>query len=580
MGTITIPFEGICTQVKLGTPIDDAVDFEGSHPIYMAFSNPVVGGNGVAFGTETSVWDSMTAQYFPVSRPVALDAATDYFMSAMIESTPGETNHASYTIEDIEAEQIVDANLQLNDVVSVFNSIPTTPSYRKYYQCDSPTASTGLLLSHFKGIAAYGEKMLFSHTNIDIIPAMNGKVMVADFLPGPGLAATEGMFDTLHPGWHHPCSMQACGSFMALGIQEVVSSDVSEIQILWIGQTAVNGAPMLLGTIERPNTGVNGVGFTKMTDSSGGLYLVAAVNGNRLTLYQSQSPKLVKDGLEGNVAFNQIFETDSFPESGAGLALLTQADGSIFLVTMNADDDGSNSKACLYAVTLSPAVAVTKVSEKDLPITDMSEVVSNLQNYMYLILPIPVLGPALNILLATLGVKFLNSSFRWGKGLRIISPTSIELYASDRNVIPLSQIPAVGSDADFSVVVWAASATPAQSFPDGVRPRDTSTGRIYLVLDGALRWVPNPETYGNLFIDWTSVTPIPTVNGYNVGVPITDGAYLAGGTPDRRVFFVVDGTKRWITSPDVFNRFGFKWAQIRALTPEQLAAIPNGANIN
>jgi hypothetical protein len=561
------------------------VDFEGSHPIYMAFSNPVVGGNGVAFGTATSVWDSMSAQYFPVSRPVALDTATDYFMSAMIESTSGDTNHASYTIEDIEAEQIVNANLQLNDVVSVFNNIPTTASYRKYYECsDSPTSFTGLAQSHFKGIAAYGDKMLFSHTNLDITSTVNGKIIVADFLPGPGLAATEGTFDTLHPGWPHPCSMQACGSFMALGIQASASSpgsDVSEIQILWIGQTAVNGAPTLLGTIERPRVGINGVGFTKMTDSTGGLYLIAAVNGNRLTLYQSQFPNLVKDGgLQGNVAFNQIFEPPSFPESGAGLALLTQADGSIFLVTMNADDDGSNSKACLYAVTISPTPAVTKVGEKDLPVTDISDTVSNLQKYMYLILPIPVLGPALNLLLATLGVNALNSSFRWGKGLRITSPASIELYASDRNVIPLSHIPVVGSEKDFSVVVWAAGSPPVNPFTDGVRPRDTSTGRIYLVLDGALRWVPNAATYVNLFIDWTSVTPIPTVSGYNIGAPITDGAYLAGGSPDGHIFFVVDGTKRWITDPAVFSRFGFNSAAIRSLTPEQLAAIPDGANIN
>jgi len=215
-------------------------------------------------------------------------------------------------------------DLQHDDVVSVFNSIPTTSSYRKYYQCaDLPTSLTGLAQSHFKGIAAYGDKMIFSHTDLDFPAAQNGKIIVADFLPGAGLAATEGTFDTLHRGWPHPCSMQACGSFMALGIQASASSpgsDVSEIQVLWISQTAVNGAPVLIGTIERPSLGVNGVGFTKMTDAMGGLYLIAAVNGNTLTLYQSESPSL----MDGTPAFNEIFETDSFPESGAGLALLTQ----------------------------------------------------------------------------------------------------------------------------------------------------------------------------------------------------------------------------------------------------------------
>ena len=354
------------------------------------------------------------------------------------------------------------ANVQLDDVISVFKRIPATPSYRKYYKCgDLPTSLSGTFLSHFKGIATYAGKMIFSHTNLDFTPTQNGKMIVADLLPGPGLAATEGTFDTLHPGWPHPCSMQACGSFMALGIQASASgpgADSSEIEILCIGETAVNMPPRLIGTIERPRIGVNGVGFTRMAGPRG-LYLIAAVNGSTLTLYRSRFPELLTDGLEGNAVFDEIFQTESFAESGAGLALLTQADGSIFLLTMNADDDGTNSKACLYQVTNlegpSPGPAVNKLDEVSLPITDMSDTVSDLQKYMPLIVPVPVLGPALSLLLAILGRNVLNSSFRWGKGLRITSPTSMELYASDRNVIPLSHIPVIGSEKDFSVVVWA-----------------------------------------------------------------------------------------------------------------------------
>ncbi len=383
----------------------------------------------------------------------------------VLQRTLGDTTRAADALEQVEMEKIVEANLQLNDVVSVFNNIPTTPSYRKYYKCSAlPTSCTGMVQSHFKGIASYGDKMIFSHTNLDITPTLNGQTIVADFLPGPGLAKTEATFDTLHPGWPHPCSVQACGSFMALGIQASASSpgsDVSEIQILWIGEAAVNRAFTLIGTIERPQMGVNGVGFTKMTDSTGGLYLIAAVNGNTLTLYQSQFPELLKDGFQGNAIFNEIFQTDSFAESGAGLALLTQADGSIFLLTMNADDDGTNSKACLYQVTNvegpSPSPALNKVGEVNLPVTDLSDTVSDLEKYMSSILPFPVLGPALNWLFNILGTKVLNSSFRWGKGLAITSPTTIELYASDRNVIPLSHIPAIGSEKDFCVVVWASA---------------------------------------------------------------------------------------------------------------------------
>jgi len=84
----------------------------------------------------------------------------------------------------------------------------------------------------------------------------------------------------------------------------------------------------------------------------------------------------------------------------------------------------------------------------------MSDSVTLLQEYIAAIIVFnPVVGAALSVLLA-LGSGFLNSSFRWGKGLAITSPDTITVYASDRNVLPLSRIPLVGSDKDFSVVVW------------------------------------------------------------------------------------------------------------------------------
>lgn len=77
------------------------------------------------------------------------------------QSTPGNTSPAA---ANEQVEKIVEANLQLDDVVRVFHNIPATPSYRKYYKCrDLPTSCTGMVQSHFKGIASYGDKIIFSH---------------------------------------------------------------------------------------------------------------------------------------------------------------------------------------------------------------------------------------------------------------------------------------------------------------------------------------------------------------------------------------------------------------------------------
>ena len=65
----------------------------------------------------------------------------------------------------------------------------------------------------------------------------------------------------------------------------------------------------------------------------------------------------------------------------------------------------------------------------------------------------PVWGSILAALLA-LGSGVLNRSFRWGKDLSITWSQSVEIYATDCNVLPLSYLPYKVSKKDFSVVVW------------------------------------------------------------------------------------------------------------------------------
>ena len=72
------------------------------------------------------------------------------------------------------------------------------------------------------------------------------------------------------------------------------------------------------------------------------------------------------------------------------------------------------------------------------------------------------LANALILFLWSVAEPYMNSSFRWGKGLAITSPDSVTVYASDRNVFSLSQI--APSRQDFSLVVWGC-APDAQATP-------------------------------------------------------------------------------------------------------------------
>jgi hypothetical protein len=55
------------------------------------------------------------------------------------------------------------------------------------------------------------------------------------------------------------------------------------------------------------------------------------------------------------------------------------------------------------------------------------------------------------------GEKQLNTSFRWGKGLAIRSADKIDVFATDRNVFPLSSIPSSVTSKDFSLMTWQSS---------------------------------------------------------------------------------------------------------------------------
>ena len=343
---------------------------------------------------------------------------------------------------------IVPANIELRNVLDAFNAVPDVAT-RNYYACPTPpTKPVGALCSHFKGIAAFADKLIFTHTDVDD-GATSGKYLIADKLGAGCQGVVDAIYDTQEQNWCHPCSSQACGSFMAMGIQaSETSGDDSVIQICDLRPTLGNEPMVVLGRIAHKG-GVNGVGMTKEA-GPGGRYLVAGVNGHELTLYRSTSDSL----QPSQIGFEQVYHTKEFAESGAGLALATQTDGRIFMFTLNANDDGSDNVMCLYSIDLAAGEPLSKLpGERKMAVPGVSQTLTDLLSYMLNDQQTP-LANALILFLWSVAEPYMNSSFRWGKGLAITSPDSVTVYASDRNVFSLSQI--APSRQDFSLVVWGA----------------------------------------------------------------------------------------------------------------------------
>lgn len=106
--------------------------------------------------------------------------------------------------------------------------------------------------------------------------------------------------------------------------------------------------------------------------------------------------------------------------------------------------------------------------------------------------------------------------------------------------------------------------------------RAGNTPPVYYITDkGFKRHIPNEQiflSYGNRWAD-VAVLTLAQVDA----IP---NVILIQSLPDNRVFKLENGTKRWITSVDVFNRNGFKWDQIAPVNATELKYYPIGLNIN
>jgi len=115
--------------------------------------------------------------------------------------------------------------------------------------------------------------------------------------------------------------------------------------------------------------------------------------------------------------------------------------------------------------------------------------------------------------------------------------------------------------------------------PDGRRVTDPGSGRIFVMLDGALRHIPNPATYDALFRDWKGIGAVGNLGGQRLEAALPADAHLAM-PPSGRIFLVADGMKRWITSPAVMDRYQFKWSAVRKVPAETMDRIADGPSID
>jgi hypothetical protein len=97
--------------------------------------------------------------------------------------------------------------------------------------------------------------------------------------------------------------------------------------------------------------------------------------------------------------------------------------------------------------------------------------------------------------------------------------------------------------------------------------------------NGTRRWIPDPDTYNNLFRNWSGIIQDIDTIEINQGPQISHGAHLAQAPGHAEVYLIDNGQKRWITSPAAMDKFYFDWNKIQPVSFLILGIIPSGPNI-
>ena len=458
------------------------VKYTGGSPespvsLYFSFSNPVADNNGIGVGTSEEIYQTMDSKLVAEERVFPIEGSTGCYLSVYASSTDGETNNANWVIDDVDTNVVIPANPIMLSAKDVFNGILKDDGVRTYYNSNAYSVA-----SHFKGAGAFNRKMIFTHTNVFTVTDAQGIYLIGNKVKSGGnVGDIKASYNTVHnPPWGHPGGTQVCGSYMAVSLQaDDHNNESSEIQIYDIRHTEINQPMRLLIRIEKDRA-INGVGMTKEIGEDG-RYIVIAGEEDGLSVYRSKSSTLEEGTSFELVQFIED-KNGNLPKDfhcgGSGFGMATQEDGSLFIFTMH----GGVGKSCtmgLYSLTISndyKSASVAQVKDTEtitMKIPGVSESVSDLK-YLCGLGGGIVGGAICNSEYVSEDV--LNTNFRWGKGLNITSPTSVEVFATDRNVLPN-----LFSDKNFGVVTWVGTSIADVDWGDS-SPSYTSGSKLAIAM--------------------------------------------------------------------------------------------------
>jgi hypothetical protein len=104
---------------------------------------------------------------------------------------------------------------------------------------------------------------------------------------------------------------------------------------------------------------------------------------------------------------------------------------------------------------------------------------------------------------------------------------------------------------------------------NGLRVKSPDQPNVYLIDKGTRRWIVSAAVHGALFRGWEGILTVLNIEEIVEGPPIVEGGtqlMKAVGVPNVYWYDKEDGVKwvkRFIPSPEVFNKYYFNWNNIQ-----------------
>ncbi len=92
---------------------------------------------------------------------------------------------------------------------------------------------------------------------------------------------------------------------------------------------------------------------------------------------------------------------------------------------------------------------------------------------------------------------------------------------------------------------------------------------VYVVQENKIKWVPNPDVFNSLGLNWASVEVVPASQKTNF-----QRAKLLRAENDEEVYYITEGgLKRHIPNVETFDSYGNLWQDVVVVKPFELSAI-------